>query len=232
MADKREPQNEMPDPAELSRTLASIAEQSQKVVTEFLARNAEKGQPSSPDPYGIGRAFLEMTNRMMAQPDKVLQAQTELWNQYARLWHNAARRMLGEDPEPLAKPQKGDNRFRDPAWEENFLFDYVKQSYLLTSRWLQDQVHDVKGLDDHTAEKVDFYTRQFADALAPSNFVLTNPKVLRETVESGGQNLVRGLQNLLRDLEAGKGELRISQTDTSAFTVGENIAVTPGKVVY
>jgi len=232
MAEAREPRTEIPDPAELSRNLATIAEQSQKILADFMARNAEAGKAGSPDPLGIGRAFMDMTTRMMAQPDKLVQAQTELWNQYMRLWHHAARRMLGEEPEPVVTPQKGDNRFRDPAWEENFLCDYIKQSYLLTSRWLQEQVRQVEGMDEHTAEKVDFYTRQFADALAPTNFVMTNPKVLRETIDSGGQNLVRGLQNLLRDLEAGKGELRIAQTDASAFSVGENIAVTPGKVIF
>src|SRR5690606_15618431 len=138
-----------------------------------------------------------------------------------RLWHHAARRMLGEEPEPVVTPQKRDNRFRDPAWGENFLFDYIKQSYLLTSRWLQEQVGQVEGTDEHTAEKVDLYTRQFAHALAPTDDVMTRPKVPRETVDSGGQNLVRGRQNLLRDLEAGKGELRIAQTDASAFRVGE-----------
>ena len=127
---------------------------------------------------------------------------------------------------------KGDRRFRDAAWDNNTLFDYIKQSYLLTARWLQNTVREVEGIDARTARKVDFYTRQFVDALAPSNFVMTNPEVLRATIESRGENLLQGLKNLLDDLERGKGRLAIKMTDMNAFRIGENIAVTPGKVVF
>src|SRR5690606_18636062 len=121
------------------------------------------------------------------------------------------RRMMGETPEPVATPRKGDNRFKDPAWQENFLFDYIKQSYLVTAQWLQATVHEAdEELDEKTRQKIEFYTRQFVDAIAPSNFAMTNPAVLRATIESGGENLVKGLNNLLRDLEAGKGQLKIS----------------------
>ncbi len=125
-----------------------------------------------------------------------------------------------------------DRRFRDQAWSDNALFDFIKQSYLLTARWMHGAVGQVEGLDAHTARKVDFYTRQFVDAMAPSNFVLTNPEVLRATLESGGENLANGLKNLLDDLERGKGRLQISMTDPSAFRIGENVAASPGKVVY
>src|SRR5207237_6646373 len=118
------------------------------------------------------------------------------------------------------------------AWTDNTLFDFIKQSYLLTARWLQGTVKDVEGIDERTARKVDFYTRQFIDAMAPSNFVLTNPEVLRATIESRGENLVHGLKNLLDDIERGKGQLAISMTDPTAFKIGENVAASPGKVVY
>src|SRR5690606_39245559 len=115
------------------------------------------------------------------------------------------RRMMGEEAEPVIQTPPEDRRFRDAAWQENQLFDFIKQSYLLSARWMQSTVREVEGLDDKTAKKVDFYTRQFVDAMAPSNFVMTNPEVLRATVESGGENLIKGLQNLLDDLERGKG---------------------------
>jgi polyhydroxyalkanoate synthase len=140
--------------------------------------------------------------------------------------------MLGEETPPVIEPSKEDRRFKDAAWNENQLFDFIKQSYLLSARWMQSTVRNVEGLDEKTAQKVDFYTRQFVDAMAPSNFVLTNPEVLRTTLESGGENLVKGLQNLLADLERGKGKLAIKMTDLEAFKIGENLAVTPGKVVY
>jgi polyhydroxyalkanoate synthase len=220
------------DPMELSRTMASIAERSQRIVSEFVSRQAADSGLGLADPLNIGEAFLEMTRRLMADPTKLVQAQMNLWQDYMNLWQATARRMMGEPAEPIAEPAPGDRRFRDPAWQENEVFDFIKQSYLLTARWLQSTVREVDGLDEKTAQKVDFYTRQFVDALAPSNFVLTNPEVLRATVESGGENLVKGLQNLLEDLERGKGRLNIRMTDLDAFRIGQNIAVTPGKVVF
>jgi polyhydroxyalkanoate synthase subunit PhaC len=118
------------------------------------------------------------------------------------------------------------------AWTDNTLFDFIKQSYLLKARWLQNAVRDVEGIDERTARKVDFYTRRFVDAIAPSNFLMTNPEALRATFKSRGKNLHNGLKNLLDDLERGKGRLVIKMTDMEAFRIGENIAVTPGKVIY
>ncbi|CAA7612909.1 alpha/beta hydrolase [Magnetospirillum sp. UT-4] len=220
------------DPAELSKAMTGIAERSQRIVTEFLARQAADPTPHSFDPLNIGNAFIEMTARMMSDPAKLMEANLSLWNDYMSLWQNTARRLMGETTEPVAKPEAGDRRFKDEMWEENEIFDYIKQSYLLSARWVQGVVNDVEGLDGHSAQKVDFYTRQFVDAMAPSNFVMTNPEVLRATVESGGENLIKGLNNLLDDLERGKGQLSIRMTDYDAFKVGENIAVTPGKVVF
>jgi len=225
------PQDAMTSPAGLATNFARITEQSQRILSEFMARNSQEAK-FGPDPYGIGRAFVEMTSHLMSNPAKLAEAQTELWGQYVQLWHNSMRRMMGEQTAPLVDAPKGDWRFKDSAWKENFLFDFVKQSYLLTASWMQNTVQNVEGVDEHTKKKVEFYTKQFVDAMAPTNFVLTNPQVLRETIESRGENLVRGLNNLLEDLDAGDGQLHIRQTDMSAFTVGENIAVTPGKVVF
>src|SRR5439155_23511552 len=110
-----------------------------------------------------------------------------------------------------------DRRFRDQAWRDNALFDFIKQSYLLTARWVQGAVKQVEGLDERTARKVDFYTRQFVDAIAPSNFVMTNPEVLRATLESRGENLLNGLKNLLDDIERGKGRQASTMRLVAAF---------------
>jgi polyhydroxyalkanoate synthase len=217
--------------AELSRQFAEIAEKSRQIVADFLARQGS-ADPALGSMAGIGAAFFEMTSHLMADPSKLVQAQVSLWHDYMTLWQRTAQRFLGGAAEPLAEPAAGDRRFRDRAWSENALFDFIKQSYLLSARWLQAQVRGVEGIDERTLRKVDFYTRQFVDAMAPSNFVLTNPEVLRATLESRGENLVNGLRNLLDDLERGKGRLAISMTDLAAFRVGENIAVTPGKVVW
>jgi polyhydroxyalkanoate synthase len=220
------------DAAELSKQTAEIAAKSQQLVAEFLTRQGREEGVGMADSLGIGTAFLEMTARMMADPSRLVQAQLSLWNDYLTLWQRTAQRFLGGESEPMIEPSAGDRRFRDAAWTENTLFDFIKQSYLLTARWLQSTVRDVEGIDERTARKVDFYTRQFVDALAPSNFLMTNPEALRTTIESKGENLLNGLKNLLDDLERGKGHLAIKMTDMEAFRIGENIAVTPGKVVY
>jgi polyhydroxyalkanoate synthase len=216
---------DLADPLEFSRSMAEIAEKSRKLVSDWIERQAAYNGATSIDPLNIGDAFLEMTARMMQDPVTMVQAQMSLWYDYMRLWQSATERMMGGEPVPVAEPEQHDRRFTDPAWEENQLFDFVKQSYLLTARWLQATVEGIEGLDDKTAKKVDFYTRQFVDAMAPSNFLMTNPEV-------GGENLVKGLQNLLDDLDRGQGRLDIKMTDYEAFEVGVNIALTPGKVVY
>src|SRR6201996_1777492 len=219
------------DPAEIGRSMADIAERSQRIVGEWLGRQAETG-PSGPDPLNIGSAFMEMTARLMANPAKLMQAQLGFWQDYMTLWQNTARRIMGIEAEPVIGPANSDRRFKDNAWNENEVFDFIKQSYLLSARYVQDVVTHVDGLSPKTAQKVDFYARQFVDAMSPSNFLLTNPEVLRKTAETGGENLLKGLNNLLGDLEQGKGKLRIKMTDMAAFKVGENIGVSPGKVIY
>ncbi|SHJ67852.1 polyhydroxyalkanoate synthase [Roseomonas rosea] len=222
----------LPDPALVGRTMADVAERGQRIVHEFLRRQGGADGPPNPDPLNIGSAFLEMTTRLMANPARMMQAQIGFWQDYLTLWQNTARRMLGGQAEPVIAERRGDKRFKDDAWRENEVFDFIKQSYLLYSRYFTNVVHGAEGLAPKTAQKVDFYTRQFVDAMSPTNFWLTNPEVLRKTAETGGENLLKGLSNLLSDLERGKGKLRIHMTDESKFTIGENIAVTPGKVVY
>ncbi|MFM7304048.1 MAG: PHA/PHB synthase family protein [Alphaproteobacteria bacterium] len=220
----------LPDPALVSRTMSDVAERSQRIVADFLKRQAD--QPGEADPMHIGNAFLDMTTRLMTNPAKLMQAQIGFWQDYLTLWQNTARRMMGEPaPAVIAEDQK-DKRFKDEAWRDNEVFDFIRQSYLLSARYMQGLVHDAEGMDEKTAQKVDFYTRQFVDAMSPTNFALTNPEVLRRTAETGGENLLKGLSNLLTDLERGQGNLRIRMTDESKFKVGENIAVTPGKIVY
>jgi polyhydroxyalkanoate synthase len=219
------------DPVALADSLASAAEKSAKLMGDFASRNAAGPQKLVSDELGVGKAFMELAANMLANPARLAEAQLNLWWDYMSLWQSSVLKMLGAPSEPIAEPAKGDKRFKHEAWQEHFLFDYVKQSYLITARWLHDQVASVEGLPEPTRKKIDFFTRQYIDAMAPSNFALTNPEVFRETVATGGQNLVRGLNNLLDDIERGNGQLRISMTDTKAFELGVNIATTPGQVV-
>ena len=140
--------------------------------------------------------------------------------------------MMGEPAAPAAEPEPRDRRFVDPDWKENQFFDFLKQLYLITSRWATDMAEQAEGVDEHTRQKAGFYLRQLASALAPSNFVLTNPELLRETLATNGENLVRGMHLLAEDIKAGGGNLKIRQSAMDAFKLGENLAVTPGKVVH
>ncbi|MFM7691124.1 MAG: class I poly(R)-hydroxyalkanoic acid synthase, partial [Alphaproteobacteria bacterium] len=181
----------LPDPALVSRTMSDVAERSQRIVADFLRRQAD--QPGEADPMHIGNAFLDMTTRLMTNPAKLMQAQIGFWQDYLTLWQNTARRMMGEPaPAVIAEDQK-DKRFKDEAWRDNEVFDFIRQSYLLSARYMQGLVHDAEGMDEKTAQKVDFYTRQFVDAMSPTNFALTNPEVPRRTAETGGENLLKGL---------------------------------------
>ena len=233
-ADKPEAGFKMPDPTAVGRSMADIAERSQRIVGEWLKRQGESraGDRPGADPYNIGNAFMEMTARLMANPAHLMQAQMGFWQDYMTLWQNTARRMMGQESTPVINAASGDRRFKDDAWKDNEVFDFIKQSYLLSARFVQDVVTQVDGMEPKTAQKVDFYSRQFVDAMSPSNFLMTNPEVLRKTAETGGENLLKGLNNLLGDLERGKGKLHIKMTDMDAFTLGENIGISPGKVVY
>lgn len=208
-----------------------VGVKSQHLLADFLARQREKFGSEPADPLNISGAFFELLKGMAANPGVILEAQAQLWHDYMELWERTARRMMGAKVEPVIAPSPGDKRFNDKDWQENQIFDFIKQSYLLSANWLQKTVGKVEGLDAKSRRRVAFYTKQFADAIAPTNFVLTNPEVLRTTLQSNGENLVKGLKNLLSDLERGDGNLAIRQT-ADAFTIGENIATAPGKVVF
>ena len=232
MDDQPQPTPKMPDPSELSKSLAEIAERSQRLMADYMRRHLEAGAPPEVDPMNVGEAFMQMTAQMMANPAHIVQSNLNLWQDYLMLWNNSAQRMLGQNTAPVIEPGADDHRFHDDAWNENQIFDFFKQSYLLTSRWMQSSVNGVEGLDKKTADKVDFYTRQFVDALSPSNFVMTNPEVLRTTLASSGENLLKGLENLLEDLEEGDGKLKIKMVKPGAFEVGVDVATAPGKVIF
>jgi polyhydroxyalkanoate synthase len=235
MTSKQKPQTEALalDAAAMAKLYADIAEKSGRLIGKFMSRAADKGMPAMNDELGIAKAFFDAWGLVFADPLRVAELQMKLWQDYLALWQNSMLKMMGQAAEPVAQPHKTDRRFRHDDWESNFLYDYVKQSYLIAARHLHHSLARVDGLDDKTAKKVDFYTRQYIDALSPSNFLLTNPEAMRETVNSGGQNLVKGLNNLLEDLSRGDGEqLKVRMTDSTAFSLGGNLATTRGKVVF
>ena len=221
------------DPVDLAKSYADIVQHSAQLMGDFVKRQSTGGSAALGDDLGIAKAFVEMSSRLFADPARMAQMQVKLWQDYASLWQNTMLQFMGGPSRPVVEPGQGDRRFKHEAWQQNFLYDYIKQSYLIAAKHLHQTVGGVQGLDEHTAKKVDFYTRQYIDALSPSNFVLTNPEVMRETVATGGQNLIKGLKNLLEDLERGEGrQVKVKMTDPNAFQVGGNLAATPGKVVF
>ncbi len=233
-ADHENPAYKVVNAEELSRNLLRLFEQGGRVLTEFIERADTKSGP-----YSAAAEISEATSTLsdLAQmwlhdPSKLAEAQGTLLRSYADLWNNTVFRMLGQDVTPVAEPEPGDNRFKDPEWSVNPYFDFWKQAYLVTSRWADDMLAHTEGLDQRTRQKAEFYLRQVSSALSPSNFPMTNPEVLRETFASNAENLVQGMTHLAEDMSHSGDLLRISQTDASAFEVGRNLATTPGKVVY
>ena len=167
---------EQRDPVE---TWKELGEQSQRVVQAFAERQQQDGGFSVFNPQSVAQAFMAASAGLMADPAKLMEAQMRFWQESMALWQSTAQRMAGQQAEPLAEPARGDRRFKDDAWAEDPLYDYLKQSYLMTSRWVQGVVHDVEGLDPKDKEKVEFYTRQYLSAMSPSNFAMTNPQVVR-----------------------------------------------------
>lgn len=191
------------------------------------------GHPAPmPDPLGLGNLWIEISKRLWTDPVTLARVQMDFWRDFSTVWQNTFKRSFGAEVEPVITPEPGDRRFSDDAWDENLVFDCIKQTYLLLTRTGRALVSGVEGLDEQDARKLEFATAQTLDALSPTNFAMTNPAVLRETLESRGKNLVDGLKNLFADLSRSRQGLNISMTDTEAFEVGKNLAVTPGKVVF
>jgi polyhydroxyalkanoate synthase len=218
------------DPIALAAQLRNIARQSQVLMRHFVSHQPDAIRFGMGHRSRLGFEFFELMTRMMTDPVVVASAQIDLFYNTLGIWHKTAERMLMLRARDADAPK--DKRFKHPEWSENAVFNFVKDSYLVAAESILSAIRDVKGMDEASTRKVDFYTRQFVDALSPSNFVATNPEVLTATLASGGQNLLRGLENLLADLERGNGRLAITMTDMKAFRLGENIATTPGKIVY
>ncbi|MCC7015851.1 MAG: class I poly(R)-hydroxyalkanoic acid synthase [Rhodospirillales bacterium] len=210
----------------------TLAERIAAVASASVARAEEDAKFQIPHPAVVGKTFVALADALAHDPARLAEAQAELWRSYARLWRAYAARLADGEGETVAEPAPDDRRFKDDAWTEVPAFDFLKQAYLLGARWLQGLPKLARDLDPAARRKAEFYLRLIADALAPTNFPATNPKVLRATAEQKGENLVRGLDHFLGDLEKGAGRLRISMTDSAAFRLGENIATTPGKVVF
>ena len=216
----------------LSMNLARAALTAQGAIAEMALRQADRPAALSSDPFHVGPALNQVMGRLAAQPERMMRAQSDLFSRYLDLWQSSVRRMSGETPEPVVAPAKGDKRFLDADWSDNPVFDTIKQSYLLTSNWLNELVSDVDGVDPLEKRRVEFFVKMLTDAFSPSNFLASNPAALREVLATGGESLVRGMQNFQADLDRGGGQRAIAQTDYQMFKIGENVATAPGKVIF
>ncbi|WP_417424162.1 class I poly(R)-hydroxyalkanoic acid synthase [Hoeflea sp.] len=219
------------NPEAFARNVARMLEELGKAASAWIEPR-EKGEVSdtvSEPMADMVKTFSKVGEYWLSDPKRAIEAQTSLLTSYFGMWSESLRRMSGEDETPRAK--SADKRFSDPDWEDNPFFDFIKNAYFITSDWANKLVTESEGLDEHTRHKAEFYIRQITSALSPANFLLTNPELYKETVASNGENLVRGMHMLAEDIVAGKGELKIRQSDASKFVVGENIALSEGKVV-
>jgi polyhydroxyalkanoate synthase len=232
--DRADPALGISDPEAFARNLARMVEEAGKAASAYL-RPREEGKIPVDFADGVGevvKTLAKVGEYWLAEPERTAEAQGRLLSGFVGLWASSLKRMMGEPAPAIVEPDPRDNRFRDPEWSANQFFDFIKQVYLITTRWAETMVTEAEGLDQHTRHKAAFYVRQIANALAPSNFVFTNPELLRETLGSNAENLVRGMHMLAEDIRAGGGDLRIRQTDPKSFAVGKNLAITPGKVIF
>ena len=223
------------DPEEFARNLARAVEAGGQALAAYLKPREEGKAPAdaiAEQASEIMKTVGKIGEYWSSDPTRMMEAQTRLWGNYLTIWNAALNRSAGEAPEQEIAPAANDKRFADPQWSDNPMFDALKQLYLATSRWAEELVEGAEGVDEHTRHKARFYIEQINNALSPTNFPATNPEVLRETASSNAQNLVKGMHMLAEDIEAGKGSLKIRQSDSSRFKIGENIANTPGKVIY
>jgi polyhydroxyalkanoate synthase len=221
------------DIEEFARNVARMVEQGGRAMAAYL-KPREEGRIDGDysEVADVVKTLGQVLEYWLSDPQRSLELQSSLGKAYLDLWANAVKRMSGEKVEPVAAPDPRDKRFADPEWSTNAFYDFLKQAYLLTVQWANRLVKEAEGLDPHTLQKAEFYVRQIANAVSPSNFVLTNPELFRETLTSNAENLVRGMHMLAEDIEAGHGNLKIRQSDARMFEVGRNLALTAGKVVF
>jgi polyhydroxyalkanoate synthase len=218
----------------MTRNFARLIEEGGRAVAAYL-KPREDGTRKvgySDEIADAAKTLGHVMEYWYADPQRTVEMQTRLGKAYLDLFASASRRFAGEPAEPVVKPDPRDKRFADREWTSNQYFDFLKQAYLIGADWAKHLVDKADLLDPATRQKADFYMRQIVNAASPSNYILTNPELMRTTLHENAENLVRGVHMLAEDIEAGGGELKIRQSDASAFEVGRNLAVTPGKVIY
>ncbi len=226
------------DPQAFAMNIARAVENLGKAASEWLAPR-ERGEipQTSPTPMSdVFQTLSDVAEYWMAEPQRSVEAQTHLLSNYFAIWQESVMRLSEQQTKtgaekPQTESRSGHKRFADSDWQANPFFDFLQKVYFATADWAEKMVTEAEGLDERTREKARFYMRQVTEAISPANFAFTNPQVFRETVATSGANLVKGMAQLAEDMAAGNGHLRLRHTDYSQFVIGQNIAVSPGKVI-
>ena len=221
------------NPESFAQNMAKVVEGTGKAIAAYTnSKNSDELKKNLDEEFSeIATTLSKVGQYWISDPQRVVELQSKLMSGYMDIWNNTLTKLSGHNDTDAVEVSDSDKRFKDEDWQKNQFFNFLKQMYLLTSEWAETFVNEADGIDDHTRHKAQFYVKQIINALSPSNYVLTNPQLLKETFSSNAGNLVKGMENLLEDLKAGNGELKIRQTDSSKFKVGENVATTPGKVI-
>jgi polyhydroxyalkanoate synthase len=222
-----------PDFERLSLNFARLMEQGGKALAAYFKPSDSRDKTDvSVEMTDAIRSFSRIAEHWLSDPARTLEAQSSLTVKFLGLLAHSLRRMSGERENPFIPNEPSDKRFAAAEWRDNPYFDFLRQAHAIISTWAEDLVRRSGDVDPHTRDKARFYLRQITSALSPSNFLATNPELIRETWATSGDNLARGAELLAQDMEAGKGTLKITRCDTSKFELGVNIATTPGKVIF
>ncbi len=222
--------------AKLNANIARIEELTQRLVRALSQRRASDPNVEAPGPDLFARAATAWWAEMLENPGKLIEAQVGYWGKALRHYAEAQQALSESRAGPPAAPAAGqgpkDRRFANPLWDSHPWFSLLKQQYFLNVEALESAVSDLRDLSPLERRRIEFFTRQIVDMMAPTNFLATNPDALERALETEGESLVRGLENLVRDIEAHRGELLVTLADRDAFRVGENIGATEGAVVF
>lgn len=211
--------------------LKEVGDQYQGLMQDLLARMVPSEAADSIH-EDMRKSFEAGAQALMNNPTLLWQTQTRLLQDQWLLWQQNMRALAGEQVAPLITPSKSDQRFKDETWTQDPHYASIMQQYLLFSQMVEELVESLEGMDNAQQRHLAFYARQIVSAMAPTNFLSTNPEVMRRTLQTRGQNLVEGLARLREDLENSSEGINVCMTERDAFGIGENIAVTPGAVVY
>lgn len=216
----------------LNENLARIETLTQRLVAAFAKKKPLRPELQGPDPSLYLRAASAYWSEMVQNPSKILEHQVSYWGKTLQHFVAAQEALREGSLTPPEDNTPDDKRFTNPLWKTHPYFNYIKQQYLLSSQAIENAIGSLDTMDAREKKRLEYFGKQIIDMMAPTNFLGTNPDALMRAVETEGESLVRGLENLVRDIEANEGELLVTLSDREAFKVGGNIATTPGAVVF